>query len=158
MILFDGYLTGNANEFYIKKMMNAGSKLLLILIALSIPMWVLLSTITNTFVEVMIAVLVFSLLSPIIFRVCITKKEKQRINLKKVRICNGEIEAISEKTTISKPISKIKAVNDYGEFYEIVFPSVYITAVCVCQKNLLSKGSIEEFEALFNGMIVRKIQ
>ena len=91
MIIFDGYLSGEANEFYIKKMMSAGSKLLLILIALSIPMWVLLSTITNTFVEVMIAVFVFFLLSPLIFRVCITKKEKQRINLKKVRICNGEI-------------------------------------------------------------------
>ena len=155
MIIFDGYLSGNANEFYIKKMMNAGSKLLLILIALSIPMWVLLSIITDTFIEVMVAVLVFFILSPLVFHVCITKKEKQRINLKKVSICDGEIKAISEKTTIRNPISKVKAVNDYGEFYEVVFPSIYITAIYVCQKNLISKGSIEEFEAVFSDKIVR---
>ena len=51
-------------------------------------------------------------------------------------------------------ISNAKALNDYGEFYEICFNGK--KEKFLCQKNLLTKGTIKEFEALFEGKIVRK--
>ena len=58
---------------------------------------------------------------------------------------------------VYKLISDIKCVNDYGEFYELVFPrSAGISDKFICQKNLLTKGTLEEFEALFEGKVVRK--
>lgn len=54
-----------------------------------------------------------------------------------------------------RKIKKVKKVYDFGEWYYILFKwdlSDYI----ICQKNLLSKGSIEDFEKIFEGKIIRK--
>ncbi len=49
-------------------------------------------------------------------------------------------------------IDNIKEILDFGEFYRIVgnYPKLSIT---ICQKNLLCKGNIEEFEQFFAGKI-----
>ncbi len=53
-----------------------------------------------------------------------------------------------------KLISDVKIVNDYGEFYELIFPwEKGINNHFICQKDLLTKGSLDEFEALFEGKI-----
>ena len=54
-----------------------------------------------------------------------------------------------------KQISKVKKVIDYGECYEIVF-GLDTSWWWVCQKDLITKGSIEEFEKLFEGKIICK--
>ena len=41
-------------------------------------------------------------------------------------------------------------------WYEIVFPFGKISSNFICQKNLIFKGSLEEFEDLFNGKIVKR--
>lgn len=55
-----------------------------------------------------------------------------------------------------KPIKKVKKVIDAGEWYYLVFKWSGINASFVCQKNLLTQGTLEEFEALFEGKIVRE--
>ena len=56
-----------------------------------------------------------------------------------------------------KPISKVKKVVDCGDWYFIVFKFLEFSNALACQKDLITKGTIEEFEALFEGKIVRKI-
>lgn len=53
-------------------------------------------------------------------------------------------------------IKDVKNVYDHGEFYDLVFPFGKISGKFICQKNLLTEGTLAEFEALFDGKIVRK--
>ena len=52
-------------------------------------------------------------------------------------------------------VINVKKVVDYGDFYDINF---YFPRWrnCICQKDLIKQGTIEEFEKLFEGKIVRK--
>ena len=52
-------------------------------------------------------------------------------------------------------VSAVLKVVDFGEFYYVCRDKADF-AFFVCQKNLISGGTIEEFEALFEGKIVRK--
>ena len=52
-------------------------------------------------------------------------------------------------------IEDVKCVRDFGEFYELVFPFGKISEKFICQKDLLSKGTLAEFEALFGDKILR---
>lgn len=56
----------------------------------------------------------------------------------------------------SYKMSKIKKVIDYGEFYYLYLYRIDPSKGIVCQKNLLTNGTIEEFEKLFEGKIKRK--
>lgn|GEM_PF-2504130 len=63
-----------------------------------------------------------------------------------------------------KTISDVRKVIDYGEWYEIVFygrKNGYYAdeknlLYCICQKDLIVTGTIEDFEKLFEGKIIRK--
>ena len=139
-------------------MLKKGSIVIVISLFFTVPIWMLLSIITGTYIEVMVTLFSLIGLSPIIFRLCVSKKEKQRMNLKKVIIYEGFINAMSDKTNISNSISKVKEVRDCGEYYDIVFPTKYFTSVYICQKNLLTKGSILEFEEIFKDKLIRDNQ
>ena len=52
-------------------------------------------------------------------------------------------------------ISDAKQLRDFGEFYEIVFPFGKVSDKFICQKNLLTQGTLEEFEKLFEGKTTR---
>lgn len=55
-----------------------------------------------------------------------------------------------------KSLSKVKKVLDCGDWYYIIFKFGDITNSWTCQKDLIIEGTIEEFEKLFEGKIVRK--
>ena len=55
---------------------------------------------------------------------------------------------------LEKPIKKIKKVLDYEDCYYVIYGDMNNSIVC--QKDLLTEGTIEEFEALFQGKIIRK--
>ena len=48
------------------------------------------------------------------------------------------------------------SIIDYGEWYYVKFNLGDRDPYFVCQKDLLKNGTIEEFEALFEGKIERK--
>ena len=67
---------------------------------------------------------------------------------------------IDEQTVIYNAINRdeqffvfddIKSIYDYGEYYHIWQGDLFL-----CQKNLLTEGSIEEFEKIFEDKIIRK--
>lgn len=156
MIVFDGCLTGKSQKYFINKLLNNFSKVVVILLLFTLPIWVFLSIKTNTYIYVIPAISILILLSPLIFRLCVSKKEQQRNTPKKIIINEGVVTSVSDKTIVSKNITQVKEVYDYGSFYYLVLPKIYIDAVFVCQKDLLSNGTLDEFELLFKDKIVRQ--
>ena len=51
----------------------------------------------------------------------------------------------------------IKKIIDYGDFYRLVFKFPKISYVFICQKNLMTKGTIADFEKRFDGIIEKKV-
>ena len=68
---------------------------------------------------------------------------------------DGKITCVSETYTEVASIDDVYKVIDYGEFYKLCFPYGKISYKFICQKDLLTKGSLEEFEELFAGKIVK---
>ena len=53
-------------------------------------------------------------------------------------------------------ISDVVKVKDLGYAYHICFSKNSAMKFCICQKDLLVEGSIEDFERMFKGKLVRK--
>ena len=51
-------------------------------------------------------------------------------------------------------LNSVKEILDYGEWYYFIFNYEDRDPYFVCQKDLLTQGTLEEFEALFEGKIV----
>lgn len=62
----------------------------------------------------------------------------------------------SKKQFATKRISQIKKVIDNGDWYFLIFRFGNMNDLWVCQKNLMIKGTSDEFEKLFEGKIVYK--
>lgn len=57
---------------------------------------------------------------------------------------------------VSIDVDAVKKVVDYGDFYHlIVFGKL---SAYICQKDLITQGTIEDFEKLFEDKIVRKVK
>jgi len=74
-------------------------------------------------------------------------------------ISNEKIIKESKATkTIIKTLEDVKKIIDYGEYYMIVFIFFKKDKTFICQKNLLIEGSLEEFEKLFENVLVKRIK
>ena len=76
----------------------------------------------------------------------------------RIYINNGLVSAVScEGRTRSAQICAIKKVKDFGDYYAMTLPGicVIISGYFICEKDLLTNGTIEQFEELFDGKIVR---
>ena len=71
-------------------------------------------------------------------------------------IVDGDmIVAINRTGEVCKYIEDASALIDYGDHYFVKFPFGNLSEYFVCQKDLLKNGTLEEFEALFEGKIER---
>ncbi len=68
----------------------------------------------------------------------------------------NEIYGEYRKGAATRSFDDIKTVIDMGTFYHILFYFPNQWANCICQKDLIIDGTIEEFEKLFEDKIVRK--
>lgn len=104
---------------------------------------------------VVIAYLSFYLIFPLLVRIPRSKKEQAAVLPKRIYTERNSIVCVAEKYQERKKIADVKLVRDFGEFYELVFPFGKYSEKFICQKSLLSKGTLKAFEALFPGKIVR---
>lgn len=74
---------------------------------------------------------------------------------KKITIKGDTISIESEKTSANRSIINVKKVIDEGEWFHIIFCFGHGGGYFICQKNLIMKGTIEEFENLFKDKIIR---
>lgn len=75
---------------------------------------------------------------------------------KSVTIDNGTIEVKSSLIYQTRTLDMVKAVKDMGDWYVFDFFLPNKSGYFICQKSLLVEGTLEEFEQLFEGKIVRK--
>ena len=105
------------------------------------------------FVPMVFALLCSFFLSP-------TKKEQKGFIPTRIFIDLNEGTIVHECPEMERfhMIESVKVVLDFGEWYHIKFYYADRDPYFVLQKNLLTEGTIEEFEKLFKGKINIKIK
>ena len=157
MIEFNGYLTGSAEKHFFRKRKTLTRNLMFCSLLLLLPAITAFSFYLNLHILFKIYVVIVMVLS-LFLAIPQSKKIKREITPKRIFIDGESIVCVSDKGTESRLISDVKKVTDFGEFYELTFPFGKVSANFICQKNLLTKDSLEEFEALFEGKIVTPIK
>lgn len=153
MIVFNGELSENNKKFLNRKMRNVNIISTCILsIILVIPI-----TLAVVFDDTIWAIAYIIIPALILFSVVPIPKKKWDT------ICPTEI-SINDETVIihgetfhqEREISQLKRIIDFGDCYKIEFVFPHKSFSCLCQKNLMVKGTLEEFEKRFADIIVRK--
>lgn len=155
MIEFNGYLSGKALEKFQENARKLGQNLFIVSLLLLLPVIIYIAKIFREWMIIGIYCLLI-IIFPVLLRLPNRKKADLGITPKRIYTDGEHIVCIADKYTESRLVDEVSKVLDYGEFYILVFPFGRVSEKFVCQKNLLTKGSIEEFEALFEGKIVHK--
>lgn len=150
MIEFKGYLTGKSQKFFCNQIVKLQQKLIILtlipgFVILTIVFYVVFDVIA-LYPEVIISEIILLALALLLPKIQ-TKKEKEKITPQKIFIDNDMIVSESNATVETRFIKDVKEVRDYGEFYYFVFKAYSYRFVC--QKDLLTQGSIDEFETMF---------
>lgn len=111
------------------------------------------------FIEVLVCTIIIFISFILTFVPISKSREKQssmlnlktRIVVDKEFITNG-----TDINEVKKPLSKVKKVIDAGICYYVIFKHGDLTNCWVCQKNLLIKGTLNEFETIFAEKLIRK--
>lgn len=156
MIEFTGYLTGAAKRAYYRRVVKYLRNTFLVAAGLVFP-FVLLFALRVQMWGILIGYS-FIILAIIFSPYLQIKADKNKYVPKRICIQDGILLSVADQATESKSIDEVKSVFDYGEFYVILFPFGKYSEKFVCHKDLLTKGTLEEFEALFEGKIIRKIK
>lgn len=154
MIEFKGYLNGSAEKYFYKKTRIVGQNILLTGALILLPAIVSVGIKTKNWVLLLGYCSLF-LIIPLLLLIPKSKKERIAITPKKIFIEDGYIICIADRYTESRLVSEAKILRDFGEYYEIVFPFGKVSDKFICQKDLLTKGTIEDFERLFKGKVIR---
>ena len=159
MIKFSGTIS---NENRVKVMKRNGEILGLIFMAISLLGFGFVATIYFLRNLLVIEIFLCSILLMIVSIVLFFMRE--RTDSRRFVLTSWDFEIVLDNeivTFINRtfqkvktiPFSQIKKVKDEGNFYVIIFGG-YSNGI-VCQKDLIVEGSIQEFEKLFEGKIVR---
>ncbi len=158
MIEFKGYLSGNAEKFYIKESKKLSFWALMIAALISSALMLpLIYFVFQSWTAVGFFGIIFFL-----FPFCPLLATKKMIKASEPRLITIIEHEMTYRTDMgeedSRMINEVALLIDYGDFY-LAKMSVRTKHNCfIFQKALLSQGTLEEFEALFAGKIVRKLQ
>lgn len=152
MICFNGKINGKALKFQAQRYKKI---FLLAFIIPSLFMVIILGGINANLG--IISIPVFIVLIPLLIIICPTKyftlmsPNRVYIDLND-RTIVANIESSSE---VFRIIDDIIEVKDHGEFYTFKFTSRRNCLSFIAQKSLIIHGTIEEFEAIFEDVLVR---
>lgn len=154
MIEFKGDLTGASQEYALKKTAKLTQRFLLLGSVCLLPgSYIISVTVLHNFWIFILPALFFvaSILSRITYKIHTQKLPRC------ICIDSGTVTADFKFNSQTLDTDAVKAVYDYGEFYEII-PKINIglSPVLICQKDLLTDGTLEEFKKLFDGKITQK--
>ena len=155
MIEFTGYITGKAEKRFVQKSRRIGLIFSSFAILFALPIAFLIGKFVLHDDAFIYAMLVGLSILPLICFIPKGKKEHLSMLPKRIYTRDNHIVCVADKYTDSKLISDVTKVLDHGDFYELCFPFGKISEKFICQKSLLSKGSLDAFERLFKGKIVK---
>lgn len=157
MIEFTGPLTGAAKAAFLLKQRKTGLLIFAIAFPLCLPLIYFIGHMmfhdprfTYLMGGSMFVVCALMVIRPM------SKKEVAQILPQRVYANRNHIVSIAEQWKESKQISDVSKVIDCGSYYDIRFPFGKMSDKFICQKDLLTKGSLEKFEELFEGKIRRR--
>lgn len=150
-IEFSGYISGVSEKRYWKKSVQLGQNVLLVgaLCLLPVVIAIKISIMYPIYLSIILA-------SFALVRIPKSKKEKQALLPNRIYIEDDAIVCRTNSGEEQRWIDDVKLVREFDEFYELVFPFGKASIRYICQKNLLTQGSLDEFEALFEGKIINK--
>ena len=158
MIEFVGHLTGYAFKYYKKTMIKTSQIVFLIGFGIAMPiMFFVFNLIGSVDLESILFAASVCLLSAIFLPYPILKFAKGDVT-RRIYINDGLVSAVScEGRTRSAQICAIKKVKDFGDYYAMTLPGIcaIVSVYFICEKDLLTNGTIEQFEDLFDGKLVR---
>lgn len=154
MIEFNGYLTGISEKFFFKKTVIYAQRAFSFGLIMVFPLIVMLMKSFQTFSIFYgyCAVFAYAMIAACIH----TPKGRKAITPKRIYIADDNMVCVTDKFTENRSLELVKKVYDYGDFYFISFYFGKISGNFICQKSLLTQGTIEDFEKLFDGKIERK--
>ena len=155
MIEFSGYISGVAEKRFRKKSRDLAQNALLVGLLIFFPTIIFVAVKMKYMLLLVVYCAMFAVI-PLLTRIPQSKKERKALTPRKIVIDSEYIVCVADKYTESKRVDDVKHVYDFGEFYEIVFPFGKMSEKFICQKDLLTKGSLGEFEKLFKGKIQHK--
>lgn len=150
MIEFRGEISEACKKYIWKKETQAQFFAILI-----VSIFFIIVTVVVALLYYLIVLLFLILLASFIIFGSIPQKGIEKRVPKEISIVQNRIYLKSDSSEMSRELSDIKAVKDMGDWYDIQFCLPYCVYF-VCEKSLLAEGTLEEFENLFEGKIVRK--
>ena len=157
MISFKGNLSGSAEKHEIKFGIKMATIISVIGVIISVPVWLAMLTFggaDNPILDTIIVSLVLAGPYPTIIFLATRSKSFRKKYFHIDVFYDGEflVSKDYKGNETFRLASEATCVKDYGEFYQVFYG---IMRFPVCQKDLLVSGTLEEFEALFEGKIVR---
>ena len=152
MIVFNGHLSGTGFKHYRKTQWLLVVKCVLVMLALSVLAYFFVPD--DNVLKKMYTLSPITVGIPISFGIIVLLNVviPNHIEISMDRIVRDSVDG----RRYTGKISKIKRVEKYKEYYYIQGAYFYQHLSCVCQKDLLVEGSLEEFEELFADRIVSK--
>lgn len=155
MIEFNGYITGAAKKHYDKINRRMGRSIMLVVLLLVMPIIIVLAIMARMWL-ILPGYAFLMVVGIVAIQLPKSKTEDKKFTTKRVYVKEGYITYESDVTEQTKDIDLVRVVYDYGEFYELKFPFGNMSTQFICQKDLLTRGTLEEFEALFEGKLEKK--
>ncbi len=159
MIEFSGHLTGSAEKRYFNKSRELVQYIALGSLAIGLLNYRTLAQLAQIWPPIKVTMYIFygiCLLSPLWLRINIKNKHRLANTPHRIAIDDGYIICIADAFEEGREVSDVKRVRDFGAFYELVFSFNRASYKFICQKDLLTQGSLEEFEKLFEGKLERQ--
>ena len=157
MIEFKGYINGNAEQFFWNNSRKLGMKAFLFAYVVLL-VFVLVVSFNTGFWLLTIAYVITCVATVPLFFIPKTKKERLRLLPNRIFTEDEYIVNIGNCVEEQRLIEEASKLIDYGDFYFVLFQFGNYSERFVCQKDLLAQGTLEEFEALFEGKIERRIK
>ena len=88
----------------------------------------------------------------------IKKQYREGIYPEMIIIEGEDLKSLGKNSSVYKKMYDVKEVEDLGDSYRILFDFPGRSPMFLCQKDLITEGTIEDFEELFADKIVRKAE
>ena len=154
MVEFNGYITGEAERYFWNNSRKVVRNAFLAAILVFFPLVLIVSSMTGYWL-LTVGYCAAALSIPLLLLIPKSKKSKQPLTPKKIFTDNEYIVCQGDGFEDYRLVEDVTKVIDYGDFYCLCFPFGKKSDSFVCQKSLLIKGTIEDFETLFEGKIER---
>lgn len=157
---FEGELSGECRDYALLKIKR---DVLQTAIFLGAPWVVMFSFVAIVAKEVALFFLILNLvpiLGSLIFLVLESKPKRLEKSIPQSVFIEADKQFVEMKNNTFfkgalRPVENVKEIRDYGEFYQLVFRFYGANNMFICQKSLLTAGTLEDFERLFDGKIVK---